>query len=230
MNKNYVVVIALLIGIIGGMFNYDLARPVFSNSKNAYYYGVKGKNQVSLTFNVDWGQEYIPNILDVLEQNRAVATFFITGNWAKKYPNLVREIDNRGHEIGNHGYSHKHPQHLSKQGLINLIKKNEKLIEKITETKTYLFSPPYGEVDQRISAIAHSIGYKTIMWSADTVDWQRPAAQIIVQRAVNKVGDGGIILMHPTRPTLKALPEILNNLRQQGYNFVTVSKLIQPGN
>ncbi|NLJ84309.1 MAG: polysaccharide deacetylase, partial [Halanaerobiaceae bacterium] len=72
-----------------------------------------------------------------------------------------------------------------------------------------------------------SIGYKTIMWSADTIDWQRPAPEIIVQRAVNKIDDGGIILMHPTEPSLAALDNIIDILKQRGYKFVTVSQLIQ---
>jgi peptidoglycan/xylan/chitin deacetylase (PgdA/CDA1 family) len=108
-----------------------------------------------------------------------------------------------------------------------LILKNEDSIENIISKKTNLFAPPYGEVNQRISEIAASIGYKTIMWSADTVDWQRPSPEIIEQRAVNKASDGGIILMHPTKPSLQALSNIIDSLENKGYHFVTVSKLLE---
>ena len=107
-----------------------------------------------------------------------------------------------------------------------LIKKNEDLIFKITGYRTNLFAPPYGEVDERITAVASRLGYKTIMWSADTIDWQRPSPDIIVSRAVNKVEDGGIILMHPTEPSTTALPRIISRIEERGFNFVTVSSLL----
>ena len=208
------------------MLQFQQVLPVFNEPGQPYYYGVRGKNQVTLTINVDWGQEFIPGMLKVLESRDVKATFFITGNWAKKFPGLVLEIANQGHEIGNHGYSHQHPFSLNKDQLIDLIKKNEELVYEITGKKTNLFAPPYGEVDGRISAIVADLNYKTIMWSADTIDWQRPAPAIIVGRAINKIEDGGIILMHPTEPSLQALPEIIDRIERRGFNFVTISELV----
>lgn len=226
MKRKYLVVIAFFIGILFGMVNSELDIPVMFEPDQPIYHGIRGKGQVALTINVDWGEEYLPGMLRILHDKGIKVTFFVTGNWAQKFPDLLKEISQLGHEIGNHGYSHRHPKRLSEQGLIDLIKKNEELILKITGQKTKLFAPPYGEVDQRICSIASKIGYKTIMWSADTIDWQRPSPEIIVQRAVTKVDDGGIILMHPTKPSLYALEEIIDKLTGRGFQFVTVSQLI----
>lgn len=227
MLKKYIILISLFLGVIIGMIQTDLVIPINSSPESPYYHGVRGKNQIALTINVDWGEEFIPGMLKIMEDNGMKATFFVTGNWSNKNKKLLKTIVEKGHEIGNHGFSHKHPKDLNRDGLIELIKKNEELIYQITAHRTVLFAPPYGEVDERISSIASSIGYDTIMWSADTIDWQRPAAEVIVQRAVNKIDDGGIILMHPTEPSLAALADIINTLNDRGYYFVTVSELIK---
>ncbi len=226
MNKYYFIFITFMLGFIIALLQFQPILPVFEGNQ-PFYHGIRGKNQVSLTFNVDWGQEYIPGILKVLENNDIKATFFVTGKWARQYPGILKTIADKGHEIGNHGYEHKHPSSLNKDQLIDLIKKNEELIYEITGEKTDLFAPPYGEVDKRIVSIVEEINYKTILWSADTIDWQRPSPEIIVQRAVNKIEDGGIILMHPTEPSLQALDDIINRIERRGFNFVTVSQLIK---
>lgn len=227
MNRKYIFTICLFLGIIIGMARNNLILPVSTEAEKPFYHGIRGKNQISLTFNVDWGEEYIPGILKILEEKGIKVTFFVTGYWSDKNRELLKMISVQGHEIGNHGYKHEHPRNLSRDELIELIKKNEELIFQITGQRTKLFAPPYGEVDERISSTTNSIGYSTIMWSADTVDWQRPAAEIIIQRAVNKIDDGGIILMHPTEPSLKALSDILDILTNRGYKFVKVSELIK---
>lgn len=228
MKSVYLVVLALFLGIIAGMLTTnDLTVPTTGGPDQAYFHGIKGKDQVSLTINVDWGGEYIPGMLDCFSDYDIKVTFFVTGKWAEKNPELLSKMAEE-HEIGNHGYSHLHPKQLSRNGLIDLIKKNEEIIKGITGQTPHHFAPPYGEQDQRIVSIASSIGYKTIMWSADTIDWQRPAPEIIEQRAVNKIDDGGIILMHPTEPSLAALPQIISRIQERGFKFVTVSQLITP--
>lgn len=227
MDRKYIVLICLFVGIIIGMAGNELIVPVNTTNDTPFYHGVRGRNQIALTINVDWGEEFIPNILKTLEEKGIEVTFFVTGYWAEKNKEILTLMAEKGHEIGNHGFTHEHPLSLSRDELIELIKKNEELIFQITGQRTRLFAPPYGEIDSRITSTASSIGYSTIMWSADTVDWQRPAKEVIIQRAVNKIEDGGIILMHPTEPSLQALEEIINILTRKGYNFVKVSELIK---
>jgi len=227
MDRKYIVLICLFVGIIIGMAGNELIVPVSTTNDTPFYHGVRGRNQIALTINVDWGEEFIPGILKVLEEKGIEVTFFVTGYWSEKNKEILKLMAEKGHEIGNHGFTHKHPLSLSKDEIIELIKKNEELIFQITGQRTSLFAPPYGEIDSRITSTASSIGYSTIMWSADTVDWQRPAKEVIVQRAVNKIEDGGIILMHPTEPSLLALEDIIEILTKKGYNFVKVSELIK---
>ncbi len=93
-----------------------------------------------------------------------------------------------------------------------------------------LFAPPYGEFNQEIVAVAGNLGYRTIMWTIDTIDWQRPAPEIIIRRVVDKIKAGAIILMHPTVPTVQALERIIQNVQGQGYKLVTVSELLKASN
>ncbi len=200
-------------------------RPVFNEIK-PYYHGPQDKAEMALTINVAWGQEHIPGILKALGEKEVKATFFFTGKWVEKFPELTKEIAEAGHEVGNHGYSHPHPNQLSKQGLINLIKKNEELLIEVTGYQTKLFAPPYGEYNDRVVKIVDELGYRTILWTADTIDWQRPAPEVIINRVLKKASNGGIVLMHPTAPTVKALPNLIDRLREKRYKLVTVSQLL----
>nr|MBO2472018.1 polysaccharide deacetylase [Bacillota bacterium] len=182
---------------------------------------------VALTFNVDWGTEFVPGLLDVLDARGVRATFFPTGRWAEAEPELVREIARRGHELGNHGYRHDHPKQLNDAALRDHIVRTQRLLRELTGAETRLYAPPYGEVDARIARIAAEAGHWTIMWTLDTIDWQRPQPETIVRRVVPRVQPGAIILMHPTEPTLAALPHILERLLAEGWRFVPVGTLLE---
>lgn len=192
------------------------------------YQGNKEEQKMALTVNVDWGEEYIPGMLNALDAYEAKATFFITGRWAKKYPELTKEIATRGHEIGNHGYSHPHPDQISVEKNQQEILATEKEIEQSTKMKTTLFAPPYGEHGANVLKAADSLGYKVILWTVDTVDWdQSRSAEMIYGKVVEKAENGAIVLMHPTDRTLKALPSILQELKKKGYHLVTVSEVLR---
>jgi len=184
---------------------------------------------VALAFNVAWGEEWVPAILEILAEAGAKSTFFITGTWAAKFPHLVQAMVAAGNEIANHGYDHPHPEKLSESELVALIEKNETLLRELTGVRTRLFAPPYGEVNQRIAAVAGRLGYATIMWTVDTIDWQRPEPGVIVERAERRLAGGNIILVHPTEPTVAALPVILERFAEKGYKAVTVSRLLELG-
>jgi len=190
---------------------------------------------MALTINVDWGEEYIPAILDELEKGKAHVTFFVTGRWAKKNPDLLKEILSRGHQIENHGYSHPHPDQLSVGANLEEIKKTESIIEGIIGKKTHLYAPPYGEKGVPGLRAAHELGYQTILWTLDTVDWRPDSSpEIIAKRIINPAirfgirpnKSGAIVLMHPKASTVKALPVILEQLTLEGYIFQTLDELI----
>ncbi len=183
--------------------------------------------EIALTFNVFWGEEYISGLLDILKENNVKSTFFMGGMWVKKFPDLTKKIYLQGHEIGSHGYSHPHPDSLSKSANIKEIEKTEGLLYEVTGIKPNLFAPPYGERGPAVLQAAEEAGYTTILWSVDTIDWQRPDSGTIVRRVVQKAESGSIVLMHPTDPTVKALPEIIKRLQEKGYSFVTVSSMLE---
>jgi probable sporulation protein (polysaccharide deacetylase family) len=195
-------------------------------NKEAIYQGNTGKKVVAICVNVDWGEEYIPAMLEEFKKAQAQVTFFVTGSWAEKNPELLKQMSEAGHSIQNHAYKHVHFSSLSDAEAQAQIKKAEAVIEKIIGKKTRFFAPPYGEQNDRLVKAAGEIGYELIMWSVDTIDWQKPSPQTIVKRVGNKVHNDAIILMHPTDPTLQALPDLLAYLQDQGYGMMTIDSIL----
>ncbi|KTE90812.1 polysaccharide deacetylase family protein [Desulfitobacterium hafniense] len=193
------------------------------------------KKVMALTINVDWGGEFVPGILEALDKYHAKATFFLTGRWAKNNPEMVKELQARGHAIENHGYSHPHPDQISVSANQEEILKTEAIIQEITGTKTKYYAPPYGEKGASGLKAAENLGYTTILWTLDTVDWRPESTpEIITKRIVDPAvrfgikptREGAIVLMHPKENTVKALPNILSQLTKEGFQFITVNELI----
>lgn len=190
----------------------------------AYRSGTLESNKISLTINVDWGEEYIPDLLSVLSAYQVPATFFLTGRWADNHPDLTGEIAAAGHEIGNHGYSHSSPNASSIEEIQTEITRTEQAIYQATGTVTRLYAPPSGECEEHVVQAAEQAGYFTILWSVDTIDWQKPDPETILQRVRTKIHGGAIILAHPTASTVEALGSMIEELEAEGYEFVTVSE------
>jgi len=199
--------------------------PTFGEGQPIYQ-AETNKKVMAFTCNVAWGNEYIPKMLEIFEKNGIKITFFIEGRWAEKNPDLLKLIHSKGHEIGNHGYSHAHHSKLSFVENVNEIKKAEEIIEKIIGEKTTLFAPPYGEFGEQTVKAVNSLNYKLIMWTIDTIDWKKPGVKYIVDKVTKNAGNGKIVLMHPTEDTIKALPIIIQNLHQKGYKITTVGELL----
>lgn len=190
------------------------------------YEGKQNEKAVAISINVDWGEEYIPLLLETLQKENVKATFFITGRWAKLFPQHVKAIADAGHEIGNHGYYHKHHEQISFEHSLKEIRDTEAIIYSITKKRTVLFAPPYGEKGEAVIKSAFAAGYRTVYWTVDTIDWRRPPSYEIVKR-IRKIGlsNGAIIMMHPTKPTTEALHEIIKLIKNNGYVVKTVSHI-----
>jgi len=172
--------------------------------------------RTAVTCNVDWGEDQIPKILDILKERDVKITFFVSGKWAEKNPKLLRRMYVEGHEIGSHGYSHKLCSKISSQQVTEEIERTEQAIEPILGVDLKLFAPPSGDYDARTVEICRERGYRLTLWSADTIDWREGStADVITQRILKKELDGGIILMHPKPETVKALPAILDGLKER---------------
>ncbi len=202
----------------------NLFKPAVSNFEPIYQ-GSAAQKKIALACNVDWGEEYLPQMLEILKKNKVNTTFFMSGKWVARFPALTREIAGN-HELGNHGYSHPHPTFISKRENQEEIKKTEQVILKATAKTTRLYAPPYGEFNKTVLAAAGELGYQTILWSIDTRDWQRPSPDEIVRRVCDKAHNGAIVLMHPTEPAVRALPALISELQKRGYRLTTVSEVI----
>lgn len=190
---------------------------------------------IALTINVDWGEEFIPKIIDILRDNHAQVTFFVTGRWAEKNSELLKQMAAEGHAIENHGYFHSHPDKLPIVKTKDELLKTEKIIQELTGRKSKFYAPPYGERGRNGLIAADELGYTTVLWTFDTIDWRPESTpQLIAQRVLEpkkKNGmepdkKGAIVLMHPKANTIIALPNILKGLQAEGYNTVTLEKLI----
>lgn len=177
--------------------------------------------------NVYWGTEYLDKMLTTLNKHDVQTTFFVGGMWAQKENAMLNRIKEDGHEIANHGYFHKDHDKISAERNREEISMAEQVIEKTCGVKTKLFMPPSGAFNQTTLKVAGELGYKTIMWSKDTIDWRDKNPTLIYNRATQNIAGGDLILMHPTLATSEVLEDIIVSLKRGGWNLVTVSKNLE---
>lgn len=184
---------------------------------------------VSITFDAAWGDEDLDEILEILDSHNCKATFFVTGDWATRYPEAVEKIYKYGHDIGNHGANHKYMTKLSQKDMIEEIEGCHNIVKSITGVDMKLFRAPYGDYNESVILAAKSEGYSTIQWNVDSLDWKEYGVASIIDKVCNHsdLKNGSIILLHNgSKYTAKALDELLTKLENGGYKFVAVSKLI----
>ena len=135
-------------------------------------------------------------------------------------------IYNSGNEIASHGYWHKDHSKITDDEQANEIIMTDELVFSLTGVKMGLFAPPGGAYNSSTAIIAHNLNYKTIMWSKDTIDWRDQNKELIIDRATTSLSNGDLILMHPTKCTCEALPEIITKIVDSGYKIATVGENI----
>lgn len=205
------------IGFVGATTN------VFKSTDNSPIYRGSGQNQVSLMVNVYWGTEYIDDMLAIFDKYDVKITFFVGGSWAASNPEVLQNIVAHGHELGNHGYFHKEHSKLSYEDNVKEIVSCAKTVFEYTGVNMTLFAPPSGDFSSDTLAAARQNGYKTVMWSRDTVDWRDKDSETVFTRATKNTSGGELILMHPTAHTLAALERIVKYFADNDLNIVPVS-------
>ena len=181
----------------------------------------------SITFDCAWGTEYTDDILNALKISNVRATFFMVEFWTEKYEEYVKKIDASGCEIGTHSSTHSYMSKLNAEGIKTELAASSEAIEKVTGKKVDLFRAPYGDYDDELIKTASELGYYTIQWDVDSLDWKDLSASDIAMRVINNVKNGSIILMHNNGlHTAEAVPIILETLKNRGYSFVPVGELI----
>ncbi len=187
------------------------------------------EKKISLGINCAWDDPKIEQILDILDQYQAKATFFVVGEWCDQYPQQVQRISERGHEVGNHSNTHPDMTKLTKEEIAADIEAAGAKIERLTGKRPAVFRAPSGAYNDTVLETARGLGYEVIQWDVDSIDWKDPTAEKIVSRVCSKAGPGSICLFHAGKDnTLQALPQILEQLSSQGYIFVPAGELVYP--
>ena len=188
------------------------------------YNGNTQSNNVTLMINVYEGSEYVNDMIDIFKSYGVNTTFFIGGIWAEKNIETIAKIIANGHELGNHGYLHLDHNKLDYNQNYDEILMCHNIINVYTDYKMKLFAPPSGAFNNATIQATEDLGYLTIMWSKDTIDWRDHDTMLIYQRATNGIKGGDLILMHPTENTVLALPAILEFYKINNLNVTTVSQ------
>jgi polysaccharide deacetylase family sporulation protein PdaB len=184
---------------------------------------------VALTFDHSWGNKFTPAILDTLKKNNTRVTFFLMGPWTVKHPEVAKRIVADGHEIASHGYRHENYGDMTADWVREDISKAHAQIKEVTGVEATLIRPPNGHYSQKSLKVADELGYKTIIWNIDSLDWKNPGRDVIIDRVVKRLKPGAIILLHASDTpvqTAEALPMLLARIQAEGYQIVTVGELL----
>jgi peptidoglycan-N-acetylglucosamine deacetylase len=195
--------------------------------------GPSSPKVIALTFDDGADGTNIDAILEVLKAHNIKTTFFLTGAGVNHHPSKIRRIVSQGHEIANHSYSHPDFRNLTFAQMDSELKRTETAIKNVTGIyPKKLFRAPYGAYNSHVLDGVGRAGYPyTIQWNIDTIDWRGDSATTIYNRVINNAKAGSIVLMHTGKGatgTVAALPKMINELKRQGYGFVTVSRLLNP--
>ncbi|WP_427339717.1 polysaccharide deacetylase family sporulation protein PdaB [Caloranaerobacter sp. DY30410] len=237
LDKNRIIKIVLVIFLVTSSLVYtsinkDEIISVFSVKKELPIYSVDtNEMKIAISFDAAWGDQYSKQILDILDKYNVKTTFFLVGFWVDRYPDMVKEIARRGHEIGNHSTNHPHMTKLSQTQIIEELKKTEDKIKKITGQRTILFRPPFGDYNDRLIKTCRDNGYYVIQWDVDSLDWKELGVEPVVDRVLRNVKKGSIVLFHNNaKYVTKYLPIIIEKLQAKGYKIVPISELIYKEN
>ncbi|MGF7185210.1 polysaccharide deacetylase family sporulation protein PdaB [Desulfitispora alkaliphila] len=218
-----------VVPLIGGATNLVATVTGTGTAKLVPIYSVATEEKkVAISFDACWGAEYTDDILEAMDKYELKTTFFLVNIWLEEYPELAKEISERGHELGLHTVSHPHLGGLSEGEIREELTDNANLIEDLTGQKPKLFRPPFGEYNNKVIKVADSQGFQTIQWSIDSLDWMEgKTAQHIADRVLDNIGPGDIVLFHNNgEHTVEALTPIIEQLKKDGYEIVPISELI----
>ena len=234
-NKTHIKILSLVMSLIISSTTSAVFFTAGADQKgecdvDIYYKNENSYMKIALTFDDGPHPRYTGQILDVLEEYDIKATFFVVGVNAKNYPDSLIDVIKRGHEIGNHTYSHPHVSGLNTYTLTDEVEKCESIIYGLTDYKTKLFRPPEGMIDADVRTVLRSLDYKVIMWDIDTRDWAHEPPEKIAENVISNIASGDIILMHDyighNSPTVEAIKIFIPVLLEKGYKFVVISELI----
>lgn len=184
--------------------------------------------RLALTFDDGPHPQNTPWLLDILAQYRAKATFYVIGQNARRYPEILRRIVAEGHEIGNHSYTHPVLSRLGDGNVLREIDRTQQVIWDIVGAVPVTMRPPYGAFSQRqMRMLFDQRNISSVVWSVDPQDWRRPGVSVVADRMVRGARPGAVILAHDIHgPTVRAVPAALEGILARGLQPVTISDLL----
>ena len=235
LKKRSVIVMAIVLSVVicaGALAGSGVIDVAQKSKRLVPIYEVETtENYVALTFDAAWGSDKTQKIMDELEKNGYQGTFFLTGFWVDANPELVKEIHNRGHLIGNHSENHAHLSDLNAEKIDAEIDTTATKIEALIGYKPGYFRAPFGEYDNRLIESTENRGVQCIQWSIDSLDWKGISGGEIAERVVNNVEPGDIVLFHNNSDhILDALPLILLAIKNKGLKAVRMDQLVYKDN
>lgn len=231
--KSQISKIAKTLVFIGCLAIFSALTIIYANAENQYVFKSNSNDQMKIALTFDDGPHprKTERILDVLDKYNVYATFFVIGVNVQNYPNVLENVIERGHELGNHTFSHQILKSASVSKIKNEISDTEDALYDRYSLRTNLLRPPCGLYDSNLVNIARENGYKIVLWTVDTKDWAHESAENIVKNVLANIKSGDIILFHDyvsgNDHTAESLNILIPKLQEMGYKFVTVSELLQ---
>lgn len=203
-----------------------------SNRKLPIYCVETEEKKIAISFDAAWGNDDTEQLINILKEYEAKATFFVVGAWVDKYPESVKQLSDAGHQIMNHSNTHPNMPSLNNTQKLDELSACNKKIAEITGKAPTLFRPPYGDYDNATLEACETLNMHCVQWDVDSLDWKDNAtADSIYKRVTSKVKNGSIVLFHnDAEHTPEALPNILKTLKEEGYEFVFIEDLIYKEN
>lgn len=227
-----VIMLIMLSATLAQAHESDAVGVFLSIKKKLPIYSVDTEEKkLAVSFDAAWGAEYTSSIMDILEERNIRTTFFLVGFWVDKYPDRVREMARRGHEIANHSTTHPEMSKLNREQIISEIMTTQKKIDDLAGDRTVrLFRPPFGDYNDLLIQTCRELDFHVIQWDVDSLDWKELGVQHMYERVIKRAGSGSIVLFHNNAKYItEALPLILDHLLAEGYTIVPISELIHKG-
>lgn len=217
-------IVSVILGLIF-LYRTEEARTFISVAKEMIVIGESDvSRKIALTFDDGPHPIYTPELLEGLKERGVVATFFVTGANATLYPELIEQMREDGHVIGNHTYHHVQLSSVGEEIFIQELKETNRVLEGILEEEVVYVRPPFGDWAK---SIEQEINMLPVLWDIDPLDWCTGNSNQIVKRVLDKAEDNSIILMHDEyAASVEAALEIIDKLKAHGYEFVTVDQIL----
>jgi peptidoglycan/xylan/chitin deacetylase (PgdA/CDA1 family)/glycosyltransferase involved in cell wall biosynthesis len=234
--SSHVALVLLVVAAIVLLILYAAAHPAANLFGKVIHSIDTDHKALALTFDDGPNPATTPRILSILNENNIKATFFVIGENAKRYPELLQQVHQQGHEIDVHSWTHSPRLLFSGTGRVRgELSATVSLIAEHTSATPAYFRPPWGRRSPWMLSEAGSLQLRTVTWSVDTRDWLYRSGKKVIRRFDRGLSPGAIVLMHDGQgqhpvemtSTLEALPAIIERARSQGYAFMTLDELVR---